>query len=91
MHFIGFYNLVRGNFIFHMINWELFVNPCSSYGILYFVRFSVNSIQPTYSVFKLFTGLANAAFIAWKLTVISAITMDNAPAIANIHQVTGTL
>src|SRR6266487_1930819 len=39
-----------------------------------------------YSVLKLFTGLAIAAFIAWKLTVINAIATDIKPAIANTHQ-----
>ena len=30
-----------------------------------------------YSVLKLFTGLAIAALIAWELTVINVITIDN--------------
>src|SRR5687768_18236676 len=39
-----------------------------------------------YSVLKLFTGLASAAFIAWKLTVINAINMAAVPAITNAVQ-----
>jgi hypothetical protein len=39
-----------------------------------------------YSLLKLFTGLAIAAFIAWKLMVANAINNANAPAIKNIHQ-----
>jgi len=39
-----------------------------------------------YSVLKLFTGLASAAFIAWKLTVTSAIMMATSPPAANNHQ-----
>ena len=39
-----------------------------------------------YSLLKLFTGFAIAAFIAWKLTVAKAINITNIPADANIHQ-----
>ena len=39
-----------------------------------------------YSVRNDFTGLAMAAFIAWKLTVANAINIINKPARANIHQ-----
>ncbi|MEJ7829990.1 MAG: hypothetical protein WKF91_17405 [Segetibacter sp.] len=39
-----------------------------------------------YSVLKLLTGLAIAAFIAWKLTVITAISKASNPAVANTHQ-----
>jgi hypothetical protein len=39
-----------------------------------------------YSLLKLFTGFATAAFIAWKLTVDNAIKMATMPAIKNIHQ-----
>ncbi len=35
---------------------------------------------------RLLTGFINAAFIAWKLSVISAMTMAANPANANIHQ-----
>jgi hypothetical protein len=38
-----------------------------------------------YSVRKLFTGLAIAAFIAWKLIVARAIATDSKPARANTH------
>jgi hypothetical protein len=40
----------------------------------------------SYSLCKLFTGLANAAFNACKLTVKKAIITINPPAAANIHQ-----
>jgi hypothetical protein len=40
----------------------------------------------SYSVLKLFTGFVMAAFIAWKLTVINAISNAVNPAIRNIHQ-----
>jgi hypothetical protein len=39
-----------------------------------------------YSLRKLFTGLASAALIDWKLTVIKAIKIAPRPARANIHQ-----
>ena len=39
-----------------------------------------------HSVLKLFTGLAIAAFIAWKLMVAKATTNANSKAIANTHQ-----
>ena len=38
-----------------------------------------------HSVLKLFTGFAIAAFIDWKLTVISAIIIAVKPAKANTH------
>jgi hypothetical protein len=41
--------------------------------------------QPPYSVRRLFTGLAIAALIAWKLTVINAISNAARPAAINIH------
>ena len=41
-----------------------------------------------YSVPKLFTGFASAAFIAWKLIVASAITIATIPPAANNHQLT---
>ena len=44
------------------------------------------SSQLVYSVRNDFTGLAIAAFIAWKLTVANAINIINKPARANIHQ-----
>src|SRR5437762_13248890 len=40
----------------------------------------------SHSVLKLFTGFAIAAFIAWKLTVISAINNVNNPHAAKSHQ-----
>lgn len=39
-----------------------------------------------YSLRKLSTGLATAAFIAWKLTVSNAINKAETPASTNIHQ-----
>ena len=39
-----------------------------------------------YSALKLFTGFANAALNAWKLTVINAIRTAITPASAKIHQ-----
>jgi hypothetical protein len=39
-----------------------------------------------YSTFKLFTGLASAALIVWKLTVIRVIRMAENPANTNTHQ-----
>ena len=44
-----------------------------------------NPINPGshHSLLKLFTGLANAAFIAWKLTVPSAINTPKPAAITN--------
>jgi len=38
-----------------------------------------------YSVLRLLTGFAAAAFIAWKLTVIIAISITKIAADANIH------
>lgn len=39
-----------------------------------------------HSLRKFFTGLDRAAFIAWKLTVIKAMSKAAAPAAINIHQ-----
>jgi pimeloyl-ACP methyl ester carboxylesterase len=39
-----------------------------------------------YSPLKLFTGLATAALITWKLIVTSAISKQTAPTVTNIHQ-----
>src|ERR1019366_6438396 len=41
--------------------------------------------SPFHSVLKLFTGLATAAFIAWKLIVTKAIIIAAIPANTNIH------
>jgi hypothetical protein len=38
-----------------------------------------------HTILKLFTGFANADFIAWKLMVASAIDNAAAPAAKNIH------
>src|SRR5687768_18608943 len=43
-------------------------------------------VNKFYSLLKLFTGLAIAALIAWKLTVIKATSKAAKPAIKNIHQ-----
>jgi len=42
--------------------------------------------NPTHSVLKLFTGLAIAALIAWKLIVIIAITVAVVAATIKTHQ-----
>jgi hypothetical protein len=54
----------------------------------YVVRHSLFSGQHRlyYSVRKLFTGFAIAAFIAWKLIVASAIISATSPPAANNHQ-----
>ena len=39
-----------------------------------------------YSVFKLFIGFANAAFMAWKLTVINVISIAPIAVTINTHQ-----
>jgi len=39
-----------------------------------------------YSDLRLFTGFASAALMAWKLTVVMAMVIDNIPATANTHQ-----
>src|SRR5664279_2915142 len=45
----------------------------------------------SYSVLKLFTGFAIAAFIAWKLTVINAMMIEAIPPIRNSHQLISIL
>ena len=50
------------------------------------VNETVLLLVPDHSLLKLFTGFASAALIAWKLTVISAITTAAMPAAANTHQ-----
>ena len=42
-------------------------------------------MKASYSVLKLFTGFATAAFIAWKLIVANAINTASIPAAINIH------
>ena len=49
------------------------------------LRLSSTAKAP-YSERRLFTGLAKAALIAWKLTVINAIIRAAIPATTNIHQ-----
>ena len=63
----------------------------SSNGLYRLVQINTGVKDPLniYSILKLFTGLARADFIAWKLTVISAIKMATEPAITNIHHETG--
>lgn len=48
--------------------------------------FQSNKSRFYYSVLKLFTGFATAAFIAWKLTVSNAISKADKPVTMNIHQ-----
>ena len=56
-----------------------------------FTNFSNASCQTDYSLLKLFTGLAIAALIAWKLTLINAMMMDPIPAIKNKPQLNSIL
>jgi hypothetical protein len=57
-----------------------------------FIFFTANChcpLQTAYSERRLFAGLTIAALIAWKLTVISAISIAARPAAAKIHHCTG--
>jgi hypothetical protein len=45
-----------------------------------------SQLPTAYSLRRLFTGLAIAAFIAWKLMVASAIINEASPPAANNHQ-----
>ena len=55
------------------------------------ICFKLITIINFYSVLKLFTGFATAAFIAWKLTVINAIpNVINMPK-PKIHQLNDVL
>lgn len=64
---------------FFNLNYELrIMNSCS--------RLRTHNSRLAYSVRNDFTGLAIAALIAWKLTVIIAITIAMTPASINIHQ-----
>ena len=56
-----------------------------------FIFIHYRSFKIDYSVLKLFTGLATAALIAWKLTVINEMMIDKKPASANTHQLILTL
>jgi hypothetical protein len=47
--------------------------------------------EDVYSVLKLFTGFAIAAFIARELTLINAITIDTIPPTKNNHQLNSIL
>ena len=58
---------------------------------LHFQIFKSSHFQIDYSILKLFTGFAIAAFIAWKLTVINAINIAIIPATRNIHQLIAIL
>jgi len=51
-----------------------------------FLLFTFEFLIALYSVLKLFTGFAMAAFMAWKLTVINAINNAANAAIPNTHQ-----
>ncbi len=51
---------------------------------MFFLRFAFTLNDIAHSVRNDFTGLAIAAFIAWKLTVTNAIAIANNPAIKNI-------
>ena len=52
---------------------------------VYFQLINSFEVQQFHSVRKLFTGVAIAAFIAWKLTVTNAINMAIIPASTNTH------
>ena len=54
--------------------------------MLFCIHLITHCPTPNYSVLKLFTGFAIAAFIAWKLTVINAINTATNPANTNTHQ-----
>ena len=61
--------------------------PSKHVEILYASWFPLQGAEGAcYSVLKLFTGLAIAAFIAWKLTVIKVITIAPSAAAPKIHQ-----
>ena len=49
------------------------------------LHFQIVELSNCYSVLKLFIGFVIAAFIAWKLMVISAIKITAMPANINIH------
>ena len=76
-------------FIARTIKWALYNSaPCylSELGFLGLNNFRILSLLTShYSVLKLFTGLATAAFIAWKLTVNTVIINAPTPATAKIH------
>lgn len=55
------------------------------------IHHSPLTTQSCYSVLKLFTGFAIAAFMAWKLMVTKAISMATKTAKRNIHQLISTL
>ena len=86
------------NSIFYFINLViLFIVPCVTHFYyiksihLYFPHNPAESFKSWfYSVLKLFTGFAIAAFIAWKLIVTNAITSASITAIRNIHQLIST-
>src|ERR1700741_4963033 len=54
-------------------------------------KLNFHTLVKCYSALKLFTGLAIATFIAWKLTVINAISRAAMAAIKYIHQLISVL
>lgn len=52
----------------------------------YIYYFKLIAFKEYHSLLKLFTGLAIAAFIAWKLTVASATNNASIPASTKTHQ-----
>src|SRR6185369_14557994 len=65
-----------------------FKHDCMFYVISFI--FKLSNFQIAYSVLKLFTGLATAAFIAWYETVTRARPHADIPAMANTHHCTST-
>ena len=56
-----------------------------------FIELLICHSLPVHSLLKVFTGLANAALIAWKLTVTPAITSAISPETANTIHPNGIL
>ena len=81
-HFIfhfNFISLINNNTTSLLLSkHSKFLNSC--------FQFPLGDLGGTYSVLKLFTGFAIAAFIAWKLMLTSAIIIETSPPAANTHQ-----
>lgn len=83
-----------GESIVNFLSWVLFsfFETAQVFStIIYFRAYPAGNIAGNlkylyYSVLKLLTGFAIAAFIAWKLIVASAIIIATSPPAANNHQ-----